>query len=98
MNRLTEHDEQGNWRLKGVKWEDLRIGMPVTKAIQEKIYGALWKLKDYENTGLEPDDVERLNEFEGSNAEKYLKEVAKHRWIPVEERLPEVPDGTCDED
>lgn len=34
-----------------------------------------WALKKYEDTGLTPEEIERLKE--------------QHRWIPVEERLPE---------
>ena len=44
---------------------------------------------EYEDTGLSPDDVEEVNKFEGSNGQKYLLEIAKHRWIPVSEKLPE---------
>lgn len=86
---LIQKDEQGNWRLKGVSWRSLEEGMVITRDMREKLYGALCKLKDYEDTGLSPDEVESLNEFEESNAQKYLIEIAKHRWIPVEERLPE---------
>ena len=25
-----------------------------------KLYGALWKLKDYEDTGVSPDEIERM--------------------------------------
>lgn len=99
MNRLTEHDDQGNWCLKGVAWSQLKIGQVITKEIWEKLYGALWKLKDYEDTGLTPDDVERVNDFERSEAGKLLKvlgeERKKHAWIPVEERLPETGTYLC---
>ena len=56
--RLTEKDDQGNWCLKGVRWEQLREGQVITKDVAEKLYGALCKLKDYEDTGCSPDDVE----------------------------------------
>lgn len=32
----------------------------ITKKIWEKLYGALWKLKDYEDTGVSPDEIERM--------------------------------------
>ena len=89
MERLTEEDEQGNWILKDIPWEMLHEGKMITREVWEKLYGAFCKLKDYEDTGLSPEEVGNLNEFEGSNGEKYLKELAKHRWIPVTERLPE---------
>lgn len=60
MNRLTEMDSQGNWCLKGLPWERLRIGCVIDVNVYERVYGALCKLKDYENTGLSPDEVERL--------------------------------------
>ena len=36
-----------------------------------------WALKKYEDTGLTPEEI------------RALKANEKHRWIPVEERLPE---------
>lgn len=91
--RLTEKDDLGNWWLKGVRWEQLREGQVITKEVSERLYGALCKLKDYEDTGCSPDDVERLNDFTQSEAVKLVQklnaEEKKHRWIPVEERLPE---------
>ena len=93
MKRLTEKDGLGNWFLKGVRWEQLRAGQVITKEVSERLYGALCKLKDYEDTGCSPDDVERLNDFTQSEAVKLVQklnaEEKKHRWIPVEERLPE---------
>lgn len=56
MGRLTIKDEQGNWALKGVKWNQLHVGEMITQQVQEKIYGALAKLKDYEDSGMTPDD------------------------------------------
>ena len=83
MKRLTQKDEQGNWCLKGVSWEQLHEGQVITKSLRERLYGALWKLMEYEDTGLTPVEIERLKE--------------QNRWIPVEERLPEVPEGTEDD-
>lgn len=91
--RLTEKDDLGHWFLKGLEWGQLREGKVITKAVAQKLYGALCKLKDYEDTGCSPDDVERLNDFTQSEAVKLVQklnaEEKKHRWIPVEERLPE---------
>lgn len=81
MKRLTQKDEQGNWCLKGVSWEQLHEGQVITKPLRERLYGALWKLMEYEDTGLTPEEIERLKE--------------QHRWIPVEERL-EVCSDICD--
>ncbi len=93
MKRLTEKDDLGNWKLKGLRWEQIYDGKIITRDMRERLYGALYKLKDYEETGLSPEEVERVNTFVGNKVEHLLlelqKEREKHRWIPVEERLPE---------
>lgn len=93
MGRLTRKNEQGNWHLKGVPWERLRAGAELDKATADRIYGALCKLLAYEDTGLEPAEVEYAeNLYETLCAkllERLMEEQGKHRWIPVEERLPE---------
>lgn len=94
--RLTEKREDGNWKLKDVPWKKIKPGEKITKEIWEKIYGALWKLKDYEDTGLSPEKIEDLNDFEKSQAHKLMKKLEeereKHRWILPEDRLPECED------
>lgn len=54
------------------------------------------RLGKYEDTGLEPEEIVKLNSFTDNQAakllEKYQHEVEKHRWIPVDERLPETDD------
>lgn len=86
--RLTQKNEQGNWWVKGLLWKDLNIGTPITKKTHEKLYGCLYKLMKYEETGLSPDEVERLNTFDGSQAVKEAaapqKERRKHKWVPAE--------------
>mgnify|MGYP001106225796 CR=1 FL=1 len=72
MNRLTEKDDRGNWELKGIRWQQLYIGQIITKEVQEKLYGALHKLLDYEEVGLNPDEVESLKE--------------ENEWIPIKYR------------
>ena len=37
MARLIIKDEQGNWALKGVKWNQLHVGETITQKVQEKI-------------------------------------------------------------
>ncbi len=74
--RLTEKKNNGHWSLKGVSWDDLKPGAVLTEKVWEKLYGALWKLKDYENTGVNPDEI-------GNTIKK------RAGWIPVTERLPE---------
>lgn len=60
--RLIQKDGQGNWCLRGVHWEQLRAGQPITTEICEKLYGALWKLMEYEDSGLEPEQILNLME------------------------------------
>ena len=48
------------WRLKGVPWIELQENARITKETAQKLYGALAKLKDYEETGLTPEEVEGL--------------------------------------
>ena len=61
MYRLTQKDDQGNWCLKGLPWAKLHAGQVITQEVSEKLYGALWKLMEYEDTGLSPEAVEKLN-------------------------------------
>lgn len=74
MNRLTQRDEQGNWCLKGLPWKQLHVGNPITRETYELIYAALWKLKEYEDTGLTPEEI--------------LDGKMLNGWIPVAEQLP----------
>lgn len=62
MSRLTETDSQGNWALSGVAWKSLYAGQIITDGMWEKIYGALWKLMDYEDSGLSPEEVQDMAE------------------------------------
>lgn len=91
--RLTEKTDSGNWCLRDVPWDQLKPGVVLTQKTWEKLYGALWKLKDYEDTGLSPDEVESVNDFEKSQTYRAIAELQeereKHRWIPVTEKLPE---------
>ena len=57
MGRLTQEDDLGNWKVKGVAWESLHEGQVITKETYEKLYGCLCKLKDYEATGYSPDEL-----------------------------------------
>lgn len=75
MSRLTETDSQGNWALSGVAWKSLYAGQIITDGMWEKLYGALWKLMEYENTGFSPDqipDVEDLHDISIDHCTGYL--------------------------
>lgn len=77
MNRLTEKINNWRWRLKGVNRKQITPGAEITDEVWRKLYGALCRLKDYEDTGLMPDEIERM------------KGKERQQWISVEERLPE---------
>lgn len=89
MQRLTEKDDLGNWCLKGVRWEQLREGQVITKDVSERLYGALCKLKDYEDTGCSPDGIADLVENYAKAMTLLVGQIEEHSWIPVEERLPD---------
>lgn len=92
MQRLTEKDELGNWCLKGVRWEQLRAGQVITKEASERLYGALCKLKDYENTGGNPECIADLIKNYAMVMTLLAASKEEHRWIPATERLPESED------
>lgn len=62
MERLIQTDDLGNWSLKGVSWKDLYSGNEITTNTEERIYAALCKLKDYEESGFTPEQVQELAE------------------------------------
>lgn len=45
-----------------MKWQQLYTGQTITKEVQEKLYAALFKLMEYEESGLTPDEVKELKE------------------------------------
>ena len=62
MERLIQTDDLGNWSLKGVPWKDLYSGKVITGNTEERIYAVLCKLKDYEESGFTPEQVQELVE------------------------------------
>ena len=58
-HRLTDRDENGNWCLKGIAWEDVMPGKTITQTVYEHLYAALWKLMEYEDTGYTPEEIEK---------------------------------------
>lgn len=66
MTRLTYKNSDGTWGLNN--------GYDMHK-ISSELYGALWKLKDYEETGLEPGEIEAYKEL--GVAPEQIREVSK---------------------
>lgn len=50
LKRLTYHEEDGRFGVAGMNAENE----------SEKVYACICKLKDYEDLGLSPDEVEQL--------------------------------------
>lgn len=59
---LIEKDDQGNWRVKGLPWKKLYTGEQITEDVFEKLYACLWRLMEYEDTGLDPEQVEMIRD------------------------------------
>ena len=62
MNKLILKDDYGNFGIKGLSWESLYPGRIITEEVHEKIYGCIFKLMEYEDSGLDPDQVNELVE------------------------------------
>lgn len=59
---LTEKDDLGNWCVKGLPWKDLHVGNVITRKMHDKLYACLWKLIEYEDTGLSPEQIELIKD------------------------------------
>lgn len=57
MDRRTEKEISGKWQVSGIPWEQLQEGKTITKEVVQLLYGCLCKLKDYEDTGMSPDQM-----------------------------------------
>lgn len=77
MVRLTEKKDSGSWCLQDVPWDQLKPGVVLTEKTWKKIYGALWKLKDYEDSGLSPEQIEIMKDDAQVTAKGMLKKVAE---------------------
>lgn len=54
MQRLTYKNPDGTWGMNN--------GYDMSK-VPNELYGALWKLKDYEETGVSPEEILEYKEF-----------------------------------
>lgn len=89
MSRLTKKDEQGNWCLKGLAWKDIHVGKVITDEIRVLLYGALWKLMEYEDAGYTPEQIRNFDEMYLKKCREVNDLRKRMQWIPVTERLPE---------
>lgn len=92
MGRMTQKEASGVWQVKGIPWERLRQGVVLTKGESETLYGCLYKLKDYEETGMSPDQVADLQHDLEAMAGRVCDEVCRYRREITEQ---EGLDETC---
>ena len=74
MGRLTWDKENGEWGLKN--------GYDMKK-VPKELYGALCKLHEYEKSGLEPEEVRKVNDFSESQAAVYLAKYQEYAKLGV---------------
>ncbi|MDE7436686.1 MAG: DUF551 domain-containing protein [Lachnospiraceae bacterium] len=83
MGTLTFHNEDGTWGLKNYD---------ITK-VPSELYGAICKLKEYEATGITPEQILEIDKLYQQRLKeiKNLKQqlAAGSGWIPCSERYPE---------
>lgn len=75
--RLTEKKDSGRWCLRDVPWDQMKPGAVLTQKTWEKLYGALWKLKDYEDAGKSPEEIKSMDDDMQVMAKGMLKKVAE---------------------
>ena len=70
MARLTYKNPDGTFGLNN--------GYDMQK-VPTELMGAIWKLKNYEETGLDPERVEEINDFFNSQTAKILAELQEYK-------------------
>ena len=78
MDRLTQKELSGRWQVKGIPWEKLREGEVITKEASQILYGCLCKLKDYEDSGMGPDQVTGLKDEVEDMAAYVCDKLCRH--------------------
>lgn len=82
MARLTYKNPDGTFGLNN--------GYDMQKVPTEPM-GAIWKLKDYEETGLDPERVAEVNDFFNSQTAKILAELQEYKNLGLTlEQLKEI--------
>ena len=59
MSRLTWKEKDGTWGVNGITWNELNYQIQ-PEQLWKILYGCLYKLMRYEETGLTPTDVDHL--------------------------------------
>jgi len=89
MVRLTQKEASGNWQVKGLPWEKLQKGETISEETRQILYGCLCKLKDYEDTGRNPDQIAGLQNELKDMAESALEEIRQYQAIGTVEECRE---------
>ena len=91
MGRLTEKDTSGRWMVKGIPWEKLQAGETLTEETSRILYGCFCKLKDYEDSGMSPEQVMGLKDELEDMAAHVCDELCRHPWeITEQEELDKI--------
>ncbi len=94
MGRMTEKDASGRWQVKGLPWESLKEGQTITREASQILYGCLCKLKDYENCGMGPCQLEGWQERLEDVAAYVCDKLCCHpREITAQEELDAICKG-----
>lgn len=91
---MTEKDASGRWRVKGMSWESLQAGQVITEEASRIMYGCLCKLKDYEECGMSPDQLEGWKYRLENVAAHVCDKLCRHpREVMEQEELDEICEG-----
>lgn len=94
MSRMTEKDASGRWQVKGIPWEKLQAGQVITEETSRILYGCLCKLKDYEDSGMSPDQLKDLQYKVEDVAAHVCDNLCRYPWeITEQEELDAVCEG-----
>lgn len=78
MKKLTKRDEYGNADIIGVETVELQCDLEYEQL--NKVTKALNKLADYEETGLEPDDINALAKSQIETAKRNIEYMVDLDW------------------
>ena len=93
MGRLTKKEVSGKWQVNGISWEKLQKGETITEDVSQRLYGCLCKPKDYEDSGMSPDQLESWQHELTDMAVQACDKLCRHpREIAVQEDL----DAICE--
>lgn len=82
--------QEGEWKLHGLDWTDFRPGITLTKEAHTRLYGALWRLMEYEKTGVNPDEIADKVDTNRVLREDLVKAARRApEWIRPDKGMPD---------